>query len=271
MAHRILRLAVLLLTLCCCLAACKGGDFVTLVINSITPTGVVGKVGDVVIFHADVSGTGTLVYDWTLSGGGTITAGGTTDSPTVTCTTAGNFVLTLEVSDGSTTDTASDAITIDPAIPVITQVLPVGDVGLPAGTVIFSSNASSQPTSWLWTFTLGESTFLFTTATAEWDLPDSGTYAGTVVATNANGSSDPFPFEYTVTQPVAPSWRRIALGPALAQHEGTFGGSTSCVLKDGRLAVLYNAPDGLRFARALVAYPEGAGDWQIHLVGRDCL
>jgi|GEM_PF-5308171 len=271
MAKCISRIAIILLTLCCCMTACKGGDFVALVINSITPTGVVGKVGDVVIFHADVSGTGTLVYDWTLSGGGSITGGATTDSPTVTCTTAGNFMLSLTVSDGSTTDSANNPITIDPAIPVITQVSPDGDVGLPAGTVIFSNDATSQPTSWLWTFPIGDTSFLFTTATAELQLPDVGAYAGTLVATNANGSSDPFPFEYTVTQPVAPTWAMMEMGPALTPNSSEFRGALSCTVLDGRFALLYNAPDGLRFVRALVPYPAGPGDWQTHHMGTDLL
>ncbi|MEO7994824.1 MAG: PKD domain-containing protein [bacterium] len=260
-------LIVLLIAQCLAMACHHGDDDLALpTIDSITPSGTVGKVGDSVVITAVVTGSVPLFYSWTLSGGGTITSGAGTATPTITFSTAGSFTLSLTVTNAGGSDSDSVPIDIDPAIPVVESVSPSGAVGLPAGTATFAVEATSQPTGWTWEFASDSGTVTILTETAEITLPNPGTYFGTVMASNANGDSDPFPFEYTVTQPVFPEWQITDLGPA---DSGFLYGQTSCTVLDGRLAVLYNAPDGVKLARALVAYPTGMGGWQIHTVSTD--
>ncbi|MEO7994145.1 MAG: hypothetical protein ABI743_07075 [bacterium] len=269
MSIRALWLVIALLFTQCLATSCHHGDddIAPPAINSITPTGTIGKVGDTgVVITASVTGTGPIFYLWSVSGGATITAGGSTTAVTLTLSTKGDYILTLGATNGSGTTTEPVDITIDPEIPVVESVDPAGEVGLPAGTVTFTADATSQPTDWEWTFELPEGTSIVLTPTAEIQLPNPGTYSGTVVATNENGDSDPFPFDFTVTQPVAPSWNKMDLGRAFTTAEG---GQTSCTVLDGRIAILYNAPDGVRLARALVAYPSGMGDWQFHTISTD--
>ncbi|HYE79601.1 MAG TPA: PKD domain-containing protein, partial [bacterium] len=68
--------------------------------------------------------------------------------------------------------------------------------------VSFTATASNFPTVWNWDFGGGATPNTATGAAPQVTLGAAGVYNGTVTATNAAGSSTPFPFTYTVaTQP----------------------------------------------------------------------
>ncbi|MEO7993227.1 MAG: PKD domain-containing protein [bacterium] len=256
----------LLLMLCCLLTACHSGDEITTppTINAITPTGTIGKVGDSIDFHADVSGDLPLTFLWSLSGGGSITSGSTTADPTVSCTEAGDFTLSLTVTNDSGSDSASDPITIDPAIPVVQSVSPTGDVGKPAGVTTFEAAVTSQPTSWSWTLNLPGGPETFITETVELTLPNPGSYSGTVTATNVSGTSDPFYFVFNVSVPEAPAWAFHAVLPVSAAQ-------ITIVEHSGKLAVLStsDARVGLQISLATTEIPASTTDWISHIIDPD--
>ncbi|MEO7992950.1 MAG: PKD domain-containing protein [bacterium] len=253
----------LLLVFCCLLTSCHhhGDDMPPPVINSITPTGTIGNVGDAVMITASVTAGFPVSFGWTLSGGGTITGGSTTATPTITLSTPGTFSLDLTVTDAGGTDTDGISITVDPAIPVVLGVTPSGDIGKPNGVRSFHAGATSSPTSWLWTFDLGDGPVMFTTETVEITLPNPGTYSGSVVATNANGDSDPFDFDFDVTVPVAPGWTVQALGEARQVQ-------ITIVEHDGKPAILSTASSGrgVTLSLATTETPSSETDWTSHVI-----
>ncbi|MFC2176227.1 PKD domain-containing protein, partial [Bacteroidota bacterium] len=104
---------------------------------------------DVTFSNTSSGGTGTLVYDWSFGDGNTSTA----TNPTNAYTTAGNFEVSLTVTDdlGCSSTLAQtdyinivDNVTIDFKASATTTCL--------GNSISFSDLSSSNPTSWLWDF-----------------------------------------------------------------------------------------------------------------------
>lgn len=253
------------------LVSCRSGGEpdVAIVIESISPTGIVGTPGDTVQFSADVTGiVGTAVYTWNFGGGGTAD---NVASPTPNVVLGGvdPYTGTLTVDDGTTNDTLPFVFEVVD-VPVVQSVTPTGSAGLPLGVVQFSASILGSPTSFDWTFSGG---VLPTTSSDEEPvvtLQDAGDYSGVLVATNGTGDSEAFPFSFTVDAPVAPSWTFVKVGTETAV--GRDGLSMQAV--DGRLILTYNMTQNvggvfsnvIRFTEATVGIPSQSTDFQSHTV-----
>lgn len=87
--------------------------------------------------------------------------------------------------------------------PVITAVAPTGLTAPSGATTTFQATASGNPTAWAWNFGDGAFPGTSSEASPEVSLTTVGTHTGTITATNAAGSSDPFSFLFEVTPGVA--------------------------------------------------------------------
>lgn len=148
----------------------------------------------------------------------------------------------------------------DPA-PVITNVTPIGGIGVSGAAIEFSATASGSPTSWDWDFGGGAVPSTSTEATPEVNLETPGPYVGTVTATNAFGTSDPFPFNFTVSTPTEPTWSKH-----LIDATGQAGRYSSLVPYGSGFAVTYGVLGTGEFPRVAVtasANPTMASDWTV--------
>lgn len=213
---RLLGLALLLG--CLMLVSCRSGSetLVPPVIESIHPTGIVGTPGDAIEFSAVVTGaSGSATYAWTFGGGGNADDP-TSPTPLVTLGSVDSYSGSLTVTDGESFDTAPFEFEVV-NVPVIQSVSPTANAGLPLGEVQFTAEILGEPTEWQWSFRSGGAIPEDPTDESPVvTLQNPGTYEGELVATNSNGSSEAFPFEFTVAQPVAPTWTFVKVGTATA-------------------------------------------------------
>jgi len=271
---RLLSLLGLLLTLCVTslsLVSCRGGGDpdVPIVISGITPVGIVGTPGDSIQFSANVTGvTGSPVYAWNFGGGATPNTS-SSETPTVVLGSVDTYSASLTVSDGvNLTALPFSFEVVD--VPVVQSVTPTGSAGLPLGVVQFTAEILGSPTSFEWRFDDGAVPSISTDEEPEVLLQDAGTYAGELVATNANGDSEEFPFSYTVDAPVAPSWTFVKVG--MERADGPRGLCAKVV--DGHLVLAYNMTlndsgvfrNAIRYTRATVEMPTTELEFQSHTV-----
>jgi len=103
----------------------------------------------------------------------------------------------------------------NPGLPVITAVEPTGVVGSAGGWTRFHAEVTNDPTSWQWDFTGGAST-ADVTADPRVRFSTAGPITGSVQGTNSEGTSEPFPFSFQVTDaPIPPTWQAAAAQNAL--------------------------------------------------------
>ncbi|MEO7995616.1 MAG: PKD domain-containing protein, partial [bacterium] len=254
-----IQLLALFLTLVACTACGSGGGPVLPVITSVTPSGTVGAEGASVSFAVIASTVGTVTYGWDFDNGAAPNTSSVA-SPTVTLRVAGTYDGVVTVTDDNGSTHANFAFTVSAVIPVITQV--VTTPGLPAGPMQFTATVSGHPTGWAWTWDDGVEPLTSSDTEPEVMCLNPGSYTGRVVASNGAGDSDPFPFAFTVGEPVVPSWTIMNLGATVTGS----GGVASVCVHDGRLAVLRYAPEGVVFSRARVAFPTTDSDWDSHLI-----
>ena len=233
------------------------------IITAITPSGgTIGKVGDVIAFNVSATGTGGLTYSWGGVGGGTW-SNASIANPTLTLTSAGTFTVAISVTDTNGTTTSSVVITIDPLVPVIIAVSAPG--GLPLQEQTFTVTATSQPTSWLWTFNGAAEVATSTAQNPTISLQDPGTYNVTVVATNANGSATGTA-TVVIDEPVVPTWTISEVGAAATTTLSGGAAYVNIATQGGKLATLHTSKDGVMFSRAKVSVPASSGDWNSYLL-----
>ncbi len=194
---------------------------------TITSLNVVSNTNGVVELSATASNSPT---SWSWSAPGGTISGGSTSSPTITYTTSGQKTVTVTASNGVGTSNADDVtFTVSlPSPPVITA---VGELSNSGGTVVLSPTASNSPTSWSWTMSSpGVTPSTSASGTPTFNVTANGTYSGTVTATNADGTSAPFPFSFTVTD--------IANPPVISSVSTTANSGGTVVLD----AVASNSP-----------------------------
>ena len=161
-------------------------------------------------------------------------------------------------------------LTVSPVgqAPVIQSVQPIGAVGAPCDEVAFSAIATNSPTSWAWDFGGGCIPDTATVAAPLEALGDPGTYDCTVTATNAFGSSPPFPFSITIAAATPPSWDHYFTGAQINALSYDIDW-TAIAEHNGNLAVCYNDGNGgtpdvccnLWIAQSTVPNPTSAADW----------
>lgn len=249
---------------------CPGSGATTQMPLTISPAGFVGIPDDEVQFAAHIDELSpSATYAWDFGDGATPSTS-TDTSPTVTLGDPGTYEVSLEITDGATTHNASAEYSVA-GVPVIQSVSPTGEAGLPVATVQFSAGlAWPNATGWQWSFELGDAEpVAFEVAEPELSLPNPGRYQGTVIASNPLGDSEVFAFEFTVGTPVAPTWTVQELGPVLGSDPAQYNRPHSIVtglVYEGKVVLAYTAPGGLTIRRALVALPEGPGDWEEYLL-----
>lgn len=262
--YRRITFVLIAMSVCLTLTACGGGGAVVPsgppVITAVTPSGPAGAAGTVVQFSAVVSQSPTS-WEWDFNRGA-FPLTSTAASPEVTLLTTGTYNGTVRAAnDFGASATFSFTYTVSPGEPrpKILEVSPMGTVGGRGDQVQFSAIATGAPTSWQWEFVGGGSPGSSTDASPLIDLPLGGRFNGQVIAGNAAGDSEPFPFEFRVDH--RPDWSHQQPEPYPAY------GSVSLVEYRGRLAAVYRSYIGeVRFLRAKVAHPSQAADWEVSLI-----
>ncbi|MCG3152419.1 MAG: hypothetical protein GEEBNDBF_01716 [bacterium] len=105
---------------------------------TISPIGTIGAPDAEVQFSAEIDELSLgATYAWSF-GDGTMPSTSTDATPTVILRDPGAYAVSLEITDGGMTHSASEVYVVA-GVPVIDSVTPESDVGLPAGTVLFSA------------------------------------------------------------------------------------------------------------------------------------
>jgi len=162
-------------------------------------------------------------------------------------------------------------------LPVVERVERPGNVGSPCDVVTFNAIATNSPTSWSWNFGGGASPNTSTAPLPQVTLLALGTYNGTVIATNAAGSSAPFPFSYTIATPALPSWSLHDSGGTTLSTVNQ-SDNTAIVAHNGGLAFCFVQgvtiqERKLMLAQTASSMPSASSDWTISEIdatgGRD--
>ncbi|MCG3152663.1 MAG: hypothetical protein GEEBNDBF_01965 [bacterium] len=164
-------------------------------LTSVTPLN--GGAGSSRTFSATNIGGAATSWSWNFGGGAspnTSTAAG----PTVTLGAVGSYSCSVTATNGAGNSTFPFTLTVTSCSPpVISAVNFSATFGLRSSTV--TATVTNSPTSWSWNFGGGATPNTSTAVSPSVTLGVPGTYNGTVVATNACGNSNTFPFTLTVT------------------------------------------------------------------------
>ena len=137
---------------------------------------------------------GPVTWSWEIDGDGVITAGGATASPTFSLPSPGTtYTITGTGTNANGSDVAFDTVTTPaaavPPVPVVT--IDLAELTSP-DTALAAATADQAIVTWTWTISAPGVTIPGLGSTATFDLPAPGTsYTITVTATNANGTSAP--------------------------------------------------------------------------------
>ena len=136
-------------------------------------------------------------YSWTASGGTLSSA--TSPTPTLTVTQNGTYTVDLTIAnvDGVTASSQATVVVSDILVPPVVSPVVVGAEG-PAGTVTVSAPATNSPTAWTWSVPASNEV-ASTAAAPTFTFAANGTYAGTVTATNAAGTSTSVNFQIVIS------------------------------------------------------------------------
>jgi PKD repeat protein len=160
---------------------------------SFTPDKSSGLVPLTVSFTDTSSGSPTS-WQWDFGDN----TGSTQQSPKHTYNAEGTFTVTLTASNagGSTTAKKTITVTAPPPTASFTVDKSSGDAPL---TITFIDTSTGNPTSWLWNFGDGTPSSTSTLQSPIYQYINPGTYTVTLIASNANGSSNPATATITVT------------------------------------------------------------------------
>jgi PKD repeat protein len=188
-------------------------DFVLLVnapdappdVVSVEPT--TGVPGAEVVFGATVTGGVAEGYSWDFGGGATPNTS-SLQSPAVTLGAAGTYPASVTVSNSFGAETFPfDLVVTDLVSPVIEEVQPDG--GLTGTQVQYTvTNTGGTPDTWSWDFGGGASPGTSSEASPTVTLGPPGLYFGSVLASNAAGSSE-LSFVLSVSGTSAPVIRGV--------------------------------------------------------------
>lgn len=172
---------------------------------AVAPAGVAGITGTGATFSATVNGT-PIALHWEFGDGATPEESDI-DEPFVVLNSPGDYVGTVTVTNeiGTSLPFAFNYTVANEEVPVITNVTPTGELAQLGNLQTFIATATNRPTSFTWNFGGGTNPSTSTGQSPSVTLTKLGTYSGTVTATNTEGFSPPFPFEYTIrVHPQAP-------------------------------------------------------------------
>ncbi len=159
-------------------------------------------------------------WAWTATGGAITNA--TTDNPTITYASAGTYTATATATNGVGTSPA-ESVTFTVVISAPPTVTSVSETANSGGVVALSAAATESPTSYTWSIPGGTVVAGAATSSPSFSFGANGSYNGTVTATNADGTSAPFPFTVTVADapPVVTAVADVASGPGVVGLTGT--------------------------------------------------
>lgn len=144
--------------------------------------------------------TGASNYDWTLSGGGTITSGQGTNSININWTNAGNYTLTVKAENScGSINSAPKNIKVLSGLPIAPSLIGPADVC--PGTEAYSIVAVSGASGYSWTLSGGGNIIYGTISNSilvDWGTT-TGTYTLSVSADNICGQSNKTDLQVTVT------------------------------------------------------------------------
>ena len=150
----------------------------------VTPSS--GVAGSTAFAFVDQSTGGVTSRAWTFGDGNSSTA----TNPTHVYSAAGNYNVTLTVSNGSTSMSAVHGVSVANPSPAANPVSASFDATLasphPGDAVSFSDRSAGSPTSWLWSFGDGASSTLQNPTHA---FATIGSYTVTLTASNTTSSS----------------------------------------------------------------------------------
>ncbi len=133
----------------------------------------------------DTSGNGAISWSWDFGDGGTSAV----QDPVHSYSTAGNYTVSLTVTNAAGTDTASlaDYISAQPPRAPVAAFTANPVYGIAPLTVTFIDASANSPTSWLWDFGDG-TTSTYRNATHTYG--SNGTYTVDLTATNSFGTDN---------------------------------------------------------------------------------
>jgi PKD repeat protein len=171
------------------------------------------------VTFSDLSANTPVSWDWSF--GDNSPENTTEQNPVHTYTNPGTYSVSLNATnaDGSDTQTRSEYIKVNPAVPVI---LPVADFfseptsGISPLTVKFSDLSTNVPTSWNWSFG-DDSIENATEQNPVHTYTNPGTYSVSLNATNADGSDTRTRSEYIRINPAPAQYALPVSAPPVAE------------------------------------------------------
>ena len=144
--------------------------------------------------------------------------------------------------------------------PEVVSVNPTGGVGLPGQTAQFAAVTSGTVTSYAWQFTGNVAPLSSSEMKPFLRLLRSGSGTGSLAVSGPNGTSAPFPFDFSILEPHKPSWQAADAGLETGQlRAGVFG---------DRIVIAYlekttpGAFAPIHVALSAVSHPTQPSDWQ---------
>jgi len=195
---------------------------------------------------------GMTAYAWTVSAGGTITAGGTATSTsvTVTWTTAGAKTVCVNYTNASGC-TAAAAVCYNVNVTAIAQPTITGTSNLCVSSGFYNYTTEPGMTNYVWTVTGGGSiTFGQGTNIAQISWNNSGAQTVTVNYTSGGGCNAPSATSFPVTVNPLPGTAGAITGTATVCG-GTNGVAYSIPAVNNATSYVWNLPTGASIATGL--------------------
>ena len=170
-----------------------GGGSVNAGFNVSPASGVGSGATPLVVTYTDVSTGGPTTYDWDLNGDGVTdsTQVGNNPAPlTFSFTIPGTYFASLTVSNGTSTDTATQVITVNPPPGPVVAFTATPTTGTAPLSVAFTNNSTgTNPLTYAWDFDTNGTTDA-TSKNASHLYNTAGTYTVTLTVTDSNGLSN---------------------------------------------------------------------------------
>jgi len=161
----------------------------------VAPSG--GATGSVIAPVATNIGGPATSWSWNFGGGATPNTS-ISATPSITLNAVGSYSASVTATNATGSDVYPFTLTVTPPlVPTITNVSPTSGFARRSHTLGLTT-INGTPTSWSWNFGGGAVPNVSTLESPTITLGLAGTYNATVTATNAFGSSAPFPFTLTV-------------------------------------------------------------------------
>ena len=221
-----------------------GGGTVKALFNVNPGTGTGSGTTPLVVTYTDVSTGSPTSYDWDLNGDGVTdsTQIGNSPSPlTYSFTVPGVYFASLTVSNGTSTDTATQVITVNaPPGPVVAFTVNPSTSGTAPFAVTFTNNSTgANPLTYAWDFDTAAGVTVDSTAkNASHTYNTAGTYIVTLTVTDKNGTSNSGTATIIVSAAVpmctVPDFKNQTTGPQIQTDWQAAGFTTTVVFNPTR-------------------------------------